>query len=335
MSFPNETRPEDINPSHPERWPLLSLLGSRAVLYPPRGAPLQYEAAPAGQENRGRILEEIELDLARGKNPDPTRVYWSVPEKNLRRFLETCRRLGWEAGGLRQHALFGADLPLEALARSSEEKKELMVLRLREQSFGDQGAGEPEEESSSVGRPPRVFIYFNPLGDPPLPHAREESSLAYDLFQERAETRYLGRPLSGEELNEHYSWADIILYFGHGKQVGGLPAIPGAQGFFPFPDLGGGPADYPGKIAIFAACLEKEAPPPAFAAGAALYPACRIADRASPFLGDLFRSWAGGRDLMGAFRVASESDAARGDIRRFIFRLQGMNALSSRPALFE
>ena len=322
--------------SGPETWPLLSLLGSRAVLYE-SGQALTHRFAPLNFQDRIKLLEDGEERLARGKPVTPDEFHWHPGDAGLARFLTHCRERALATGGLRLHALLGDDIPLEALPASKDgnagAQGDPAIIRLTEIAF-EKYLGHPAAPAPAIGEtpdPPRVLIYFNPHEEPELPAAREESRVLAEKLDGRCDDRYIARALDETEWRGHLEWADVVFYFGHGRNISGAPAIPSPSGWMPFGPAGVALAR---KAFFFSACYRGPAAGTRVPGGCALFPLCRLADRPAPFLGDLVDNWLSGAELWRAYRHAVEQDARVGDMRRFVFQLQGLNAIASRAGLF-
>lgn len=329
-----KTRPEETI----DRWPVLSLLGGSSVLLTGGEARL-FSNPIIVSESRSALLESGEFDLARGRAIDLAALFWKPSSLQARHFLEFCLQSARQMGGIRIHSLFGMDLPLEALEREDErDESSPIFLRLQEMIF--QGPAFPaplapgpvDEESRKPESGRRnIFVYFNPAGDRPLPQARSDSEEMVNLLLSSGDVNYTARSLSEGELHEKIDRAEIVFYFGHGKTIEGFPAIPSPEGWIPFSTRPAGEIESR-KIFIFAACLEERALPAYFPPGCAVYPCCRIADRKSDFVADLIGAWIEGYSFLGAFQRARILDKRKKDIRRFVFRIQGLSndALLSR-----
>ena len=316
-----------IKHDNPSGWPLVSLLGTKTVLYH-NAAAVSFSGAAPDLTHRGELLKLLEYEIARGKSFNAGLLDWKPPDE-LHAFFTHCRRAGADAGGIRMHGLFGVDVPLEALAQT-DKNEELVVLRLTDSQFnGSHIDADPCFPSNSY---PKVLVYFNPMEAPPLPWARKDSEEIFELLGSQGESRYIARGLSQFELKEHANWADIIVYFGHGKSIAGFPTVPAIPNWAPFPDKN--PANFMNKIIIFAACQERSGSITRFPSGCSIFPVCRIADRKSDFIHDLIESWKSGHNLYAAFRTAMRRDAEKNDIRRFVFYIQGHNRLASQENVF-
>lgn len=325
-------RPNPEN--NPEFWPLLSLLGSRSVLYSQGNSALFEQALPS-TDNRPGLIETFESDLSRGRKIERQKLLWKPDDSASVSFLTHCYKTGIKNGGIRIHSLFAPDIPLEALHFPEEkEHGDLTVLRMTELSFIQMKFANQNESPFSRIRRIKIFIFFNPTFEPELPQARRDSEEIEQLLADKAELRYIARGLTPEDVSEHYTWADLIFYFGHGKMVSGFPAIPSSNGWIPFPDQNLTTGSMFNKIVFFAACMDNKSDQPKFFAGCSVYPRCRIADRKSAYLHDLVRYWKTGTNLYSAFRSAAIMDREKEDIRRYVFQIQGQNHLALSPAVF-
>ena len=234
------------------------------------------------------------------------------------------------AGGLRVHVR--SPLPLEALRCGGDWAASFPIVRMQaidagvanfagtiqSTSYGGEGeiAGSPEL---------RKLVWFNPAGEPTLPCARTEAEKIFEIL-ERAPgpTRFLARALNDHEWYELYDSHDVIFYYGHGLTVGGHPAILSRNGRAPFfAPVAANPERAAGRLLVFAACLSGGQTSFRNHTGAVVYPTCRLADRPSDFLIEFCEAWRSGLRIPAAFAAAARRDEAAGDMRRFVFRLQG------------
>lgn len=302
--------------------------GAQTLLYDRSGVTVLPAAlgAPAG---RVRTLEALEADLARGRAVSTETLRWRPESPERIAFLADVRAAAREGQGLRFHGYIGEDAPLEACAPGDEDDwtTEFPILRLSQRPAGaglyaGRRRGDVLEPRSPDpdGRPANsaaVLIYSNPLGDE-LPGAREEAERARELFA-GAGTHFIGRPLGETEWRHAFESARLILYFGHGKNVSGLPAIPGPEDWLPFV-----PAGSPGgRMIFFNACLDGGSGGLRTPGHFCIHPICRIADRPAPFASVLLRAWRDLGDPARAFVAAARADRDAGDLRRFVFRMQG------------
>ena len=325
-------------------WPHLFLLGNRA-LYTRGGESLRIDRPLTPPPAYTGRLEEAEALLAIRTDPEARRslnqkLLWQDPDPVARQFLEFCYTRAVENGGIYLHPYLGQDLPLEALARAARDERPILVLRVRENEFIPGQPEEPEFATLPGGseRKIRALVYYNPLAEPALPMAETQALQIHAELAEVCEARYIARGLRAAELEENYLEADIIYYYGHGREVQGHPVIPAPGGWIPLLEQNYAPERYHSKILIFGACLDGAADRlglPQFLAGVALYPVCRIADRNAGFLENMTRAWRQGNSLITAYRRALEADSDRSDIRRFIFNLQGENRMARQRNLFD
>ncbi len=271
--------------------------------------------------------------LARSGPPlskeDFRKLTWR-PGSESAAFLRLVHRRALGAGGLRFSGL--ENPPLESLRLHGAEGEDwaaaFPIVRMNERSHL---TDEEHDFRSPVRR--RILIYVNPAGEPALPEAAREGQEILALLEAAGpglEVRYIARNLSEHEWFEAVADADVVLYFGHGRNIGGYPAIPlGARGtvdgyapFFPGTVLGGPEP----SLFVFAACLPDAGELSFDRQGTFVYPVCRIADRPSRFVRDfceqLFVGESAGSPAL-AFHTACRRDREHGDIRRFLFRLQG------------
>jgi hypothetical protein len=259
--------------------------------------PIHYPA------NRASLLAQLEQDLARGRRVD--RPFWNVPA-GCDAFFAHVRQRAERAGGLRVYSN-GASPPVEALALEAQSWAELFPIvrvgRPVEQPHGAAGDG--------------VLIYCNPEGED-LPLARAEADEMLRRFSGRAQAFF--RTLAREELDEQIRTSSLVFYFGHARLIEGHTAIPTATGWMPLLSRSSGPLS--SRTFVLSACLEDGA---RFAGpgGLFIHPVSRLADRPSRFLQDLFDAWTAPGELSAAWLRACTLDCERGDIRRFIYRLQG------------
>lgn len=259
--------------------------------------PIHYPA------NRASHLAQLEQDLARGRRVD--HPFWKVPA-GCESFFSEVRRRAERAGGLRVYSP-GASPPVEAIALEASSWAELFpIVRV----------GRPVEQPGSAPAD-GVFIYCNPQGEE-LPQARREAEQMLERFSGRAQAFF--RTLNREEIDELIGASALIFYFGHARLIEGHTAIPGQTGWMPLISRAAG--SLCGKAFVLAACLEDGA---RFAApgGLFIHPVSRLADRPSRFLPDLLDAWKAPADLAAAWLRACSLDSECGDIRRFVYRMQG------------
>ncbi|MCR9144337.1 MAG: hypothetical protein NXI24_18970 [bacterium] len=320
-------------------WPILSFHPGRAQFFD-RDCALEYSGSLAAPE-RGTLLEQCDAAFADAKTAaDPDRrediagrLHWDPADRELREFLSLVRERARQAGGLRLVSREALQLPAEALRLGGEWSTSFPIVRMHARDaglgFGDAYAHASSEEPGGR-RPYRKLVWFNPAGEPELPAARSEAQAVFDqLEQAPGPTRFIARSLSDHEWYELYDSHDLVFYFGHGETVAGHPAILTKNGRAPFfapPGFGASGANGAGRrCLVFAACLRGgEQLLFRNQAGAIVYPVCRLADRPAEFLLDFCRALAkGGASIPEAMLAACQADAASGDIRRFLFRLQG------------
>ncbi len=284
------------------RWPLLHFdqetlfFNEAECLTLPH--PVHYPA------NRASYLAQMEQDLARGRRVD--HPFWKVPA-GCESFFAQVRHCAERSGGLRVYCN-GASPPVEALAQEARSWAELFpIVRV----------GRPVEQIPAAGRTDGVLIYCNPQGED-LPRARAEAEETLARFSGRAQAFF--RTLGREELDEQIAASCMIFYFGHAKLIEGHTAIPGQTGWMPLISRAAGSLSC--RTFVLSACLEDGA---RFAGpgGLFIHPVSRVADRPSRFLADLLDGWTAPAELSAAWLRACRLDSERGDIRRFIYRMQG------------
>ncbi len=343
-------------PAHAS-WPILAFGPGRAQLFEADRV-LEY-AGPIGFTPRESLLEELDasiterstesMEVSRGSRPQVAdrlkRIFWEPADRELRDFLRACGQRARAMGGLRLVSRESYSPPVESLAVDGEWSRDFPILRMHAQdaslaatsseasrniSLEAAGAGGSAEDESSEWpqkrRALRKLVWFNPAGEVALPAARREAEAIFAIMQEYdGPARFVGRTLGDHEWYELYDSHDLVFYYGHGQSVAGHPVIDTKNGRAPFfAPTGAGPSNNSGRCLVFAACLAGgEQTYFRNQSGAILYPVCRLADRPSAFLADFSRSLLAGRPAPLAVHAAARADADRGDVRRFIFRLQG------------
>lgn len=284
------------------RWPLLQFGPETLFFFEAECYSLPHSiTAPAG---RALLLAQLEQDLARGRRIEAP--VWAAPA-GCESFFGLVRDSALRAGGLRVFS-DQASPPVEALAAEMHATWSELFSIVRV------GRAAPFAREK---RSPDVLIYCNPAGEA-LPEARREAEELLSRYAGKAEAFF--RTLSREELEESIRRSSLVFYSGHAKLIEGHVAIPSAAGWMPLISRGAG--SLTSKAFILNACLEDGA---RFAGpgGLFIHPIARIADRPSAFLFDLLDSWKTEGELGEAFRNACILDAKRGDVRRFVYRMQG------------
>ncbi len=266
------------------------------------------------------------MDLARGRSPGAQDLVWRMAPGEDREFFDLVFNAAQAAGGLRVHPYLGEDLPIEALPHGEGDwSTSFPILRLSQFPAGSaKFAGRRRSDrqaDSAPGQtegPESILVYFNPAGLP-LPAAEAEARAVLEMLQ-GLPVRFIARVLTAGEWEREFDGARVIVYFGHGKNISGLPAIPGSgDDWLPFlPEAQAG-----GRTLFFNACLDGGAGGLRTPGNFCVYPVCRIADRPAPFFADLVRNCLAGQDPGQAFVAAARADSAAGDIRRLVFRMQG------------
>lgn len=214
------------------------------------------------------------------------------------------------AGGLRVFTDL-ASPPVEALPADLHGERSWSELFPVVRVGRTAGPAKHVEDSSEV------LIYCNPAGDA-LPEARKEAELLLSRYSGRAQAFF--RTLNKEELEDAVRSSSLVFYSGHARLIEGHVAIPGKSGWMPLISRAAGPLS--SKAFVLNACLEDGA---RFAGpgGLFIHPIARIADRPTAFLFDLLDAWKTRAEVSEAFHHACREDARRGDIRRFVYRMQG------------
>ena len=327
-------------PAHAS-WPILAFGPGRAQLFEADGV-LDY-AGPIAYSPRESLLEELDASIAEALGTSDRnladhlkRIFWEPADRELRDFLRVCGQRGRAAGGLRVASRETHSPPVESLALDGEWSRDFPILRMHAQDAGlaaavpgtsavDAGGSgaDVSQRAPSERRALRKLVWFNPAGEPPLPAARREAETVFEIMQEfEGHARFVGRALSDHEWYELYDSHDLVF---HGQSVAGHPVIDTKNGRAPFfAPTGAGASNTGGRCLVFAACLTGgEQTYFRNQSGAILYPVCRLADRPSAFLTDFCRKLLTGRAASLAVHAAARADAERGDVRRFLFRLQG------------
>jgi len=278
----------------PEFWPVLVEAGSRRYLLS-GGESIASEFPFPHPQTYESLLEEAEVRLSLGR-PSGLDSSLFVPDEFLNLTFDRARR----AGGLRVLSLTGHPVPLELFRLHTGD------------SFPILHFSTPRSQVSPVPR--KVFLYDNPAGEV-LPEARREALEAFDILSPAVDTHFCGRTLDAEEYSRHFQSADIVVYYGHGKLISGLPAIPAKEGFIPLlPGLSR-------PFVIFCGCLSLSGQMKSD--GMMLFPLCRVSDRKSAFIPEFLSLWAAGDRLWSAYGRASSRDLQRGDIRSLLYRWSG------------
>ncbi|MBL8018943.1 MAG: hypothetical protein JNM27_04680 [Leptospirales bacterium] len=254
--------------------------------------------------SRFLALEQAERDLALGRHLDNAdSLLWNPPER-LRELLAFAFECANASGGLRVSSRVGCP-PIEAISTANRVWCETFPI-LHLSNLGSLDGFRPAERADL-----HTLVYFNPAGEP-LPIARKE---AEQFCREGENVRGIFRTISEEELAAEIRSADRIIYLGHAKCVAGRPAVPGPEGFIPFVPREAGPVAT--RSFLLLACLEA-AEQLIIPGGRFIRPVCRIADRRSEFPLKLMAD-----SGPAGFLAACQNDALAGDVRRFIYRLQG------------
>ncbi len=318
----------------PSRWPLLILAGGRCVLYYEGGASVFRSAVSYPHNQLIKRLEDCELDFASGRNSDLASLVWSAPS-SAESFLDLCIRHARISGGLKLHGFSGESIPFEFLeSPSGMNPAEIVYTTVTEKPIPGYEDNSRGEKASQIQKNLRILIYFNPSGIP-LPQAasmaaRLSESMSSGTSSEALSFHYSARALSRNEYSELFEKSDIVFYFGHGKCIGGLPAIPsdeGWAGFFPDINL----KLFRNKVVFFCGCMDGELALSSLPDCCFIYPVCRIADRADDFIWNIWSYWTRDINLYGAFRRAIARDAESADIRRKIYRIHGHADMALRP----
>ncbi|MEQ9367315.1 MAG: hypothetical protein RIF32_23995 [Leptospirales bacterium] len=312
-------------------WPILALSPGRAQLFD-RDRVLEYTGS-IGAPEREALLEQCDAAFFAPGSVRPAQreesgegLYWDPPGRELREFLSFCRASAVNAGGLRCATREAFPLPLEALRLGGEWSTAFPIARMHAR---DASLGLAAVTPDAPG-PPRKLVWFNPAGKPELPVARAEAEAVFEILEQSpGPARFIARGLSDHEWYELYDSHDVVFYYGHGQSVAGHPAILTRNGrapfFAPLADEPESSESADRRCLVFAACLSGGAQV-VFRnqSGAVVYPLCRLADRSSEYLPDFCRAFAQGASVPAALLAAARADAARGDLRRFLFRLQGV-----------
>ncbi|MBI3395596.1 MAG: hypothetical protein HY042_07165, partial [Spirochaetia bacterium] len=281
-----------------------------------------------GSDHQNNLWDNAEEDFARGR---PVRLKGILDQLSARltsssEFMERTYQCAAAAGGLRVFVSTGGGASESIAAFSSKGGAwvdAFPVVFLDNALPGTSLLGKiPGDGAGS----PRAFVYVNPSGQA-LNAAALEARECAEVLEQCCDTDLILRGLDAREYRELVTHADIFCYFGHGKLVSGLPAIPHEAGWMPLlPD----PHMSPG-VTIFAACLSGGAHARSPGSGLLIHPVARLCDRKSVFLSKLMEalaaSWRtdGGSPVdkaLSAWRAAAAADREAGDIRRFIFQLR-------------
>lgn len=316
-------------------WPILQLGPGRAQFFD-QDLVLEY-SGPISAPAREPLLEACEAALisapARSIKKYPG-LYWNPADEGLREFLSNCRQRIGLAGGLR---CFSREaLPVEALRCGGDWSAAFPMFRMHPIDAGlesrpvlaESASPVPENSPPEDGGSLRKLVWFNPAGEPELPAARAEAEAVFAMLEQApGPSRFVARELTDHEWYELYDSHDVVFYYGHGQSVGGHPAILTRNGRAPFfapVPAAVGPEVSTRRCLVFAACLAGGGEV-VFRNrnGAVIYPICRLADRPSRFLLDFCQAFLSEKSIPDAMFAASRLDAIGGDMRRFVFRLQG------------
>ncbi|MCB1326439.1 MAG: hypothetical protein H7A21_05845 [Spirochaetales bacterium] len=309
----------------PEAWPVLVVEPDRARLI--SGVSSFLFEGPLGPSPRERtqLLEDAELALARNDRESLPLLAWQAPAGTGSEFLKVVETHAVRAGGLRVAGSYHENLPFEALGKGATYWIDhFSVLRLPEEGAPRSTAVPPSM--------PRILIVGNSASESPageLTHVRTEAQEIAEAFlsiEEKslpeAQVRLLLRTPGEHEFTQLMAEHDICFYLGHGRRIGGFPAVLLQEGWCPLISEAGGHTSE-NRLVVFGACLEGEGRLRFPGSGAAVYPIARLADRASVMLPTLARALAAGDPIWKAFARACAEDRQSGDIRRLLFRLQG------------
>ena len=286
----------------PGAWPLLQFLGTRTVLIC-GGRVYEEPGTPPFPPDLIQFAQDEELRAARSGGPGrpwpkaPPHPIWSQAAAAASR-----------AGGLRVHDPFALGIQAQAFCQPEVPVPMLYL----------------DETMPSVDLPsvPAITVWYNPSGEADLPQARQEALELHGLFAAALPgARFVGRALSKADARELLGESDVIAYLGHGRAMPGTVGVPCPDGI-----VAVGPAfreQVRDRVLIFGGCMERTAGPISLGGACAIVPFCRLADRPSPFLGDVVQHWTTGAGLTAAFRAALQADQARGDFRWRTFRYQG------------
>ena len=309
-------------------WPVLEAAPGRSVLVgagPVFDTALEFTGALSGPLPAGRDLEQLltdsEADLARGRTIDPQPFLWQPASHAAQQFLEICHAEALRAGGLYVYDRQG--LAIECLHTGGDWAASFPLVRMQARDASvARPVGSPSGPATT--QETNVLVFYNPAGEPALPEARREAERLVNCFSEKQiNVHYVARTLLDHEWYELYLAHQVVFYFGHGHNVSGHPAIETRDGLAPFfaPIETGGESD---GLLVFAACLQGGATLRfRNQGGAILYPICRLADRPSGYVLDFAQALLEGETIPTARWRAARQDAAAGDLRRYVFRLQG------------